>query len=187
MEKLDFLELHNEKSELIFNRLSNFATVKEYDTIETKKNYKKICEDFDLDYDLRMSILNENIKFVVRHERKDNKVKRRIERKNRREQRRKWKYRRYFGDEELSEPEESPAEAAPAEAPAVVTETLPAVITPPPAAVAPIAPAPESSQPEIIITDTPEKPQGDVLIYEKKTIIKAKPSESAADEGEAAC
>ena len=71
MERLDFVELHREKLELIFENIDALSQMKESDTMLPPKFFKAITEDVIRDYTDKMSILNKNTKFVIRELKKD--------------------------------------------------------------------------------------------------------------------
>ena len=90
MEKLDFIELHKEKLDLIFENIDTLSTIKESDTMLPPKFFKVINEDVISDYKAKMNILNKNTKFVVKQLRKDFKQLRKIQKKRQAALRRQW-------------------------------------------------------------------------------------------------
>lgn len=91
MEKLDFVELHKEKLNLIFENIDVLSTMKENDTTLPPKFFKEINEDVIRDYEGKMSILNKNTRFVIRELKKDFKQLRRVQKKRQAALRRQWK------------------------------------------------------------------------------------------------
>ena len=81
MDDLDFITLHKEKLDLIFENIDTLSQIKESDTQLPPKFFKEINNDVLKDYLLKMGILNKNTKFVIRELKKDFKLARKIQKR----------------------------------------------------------------------------------------------------------
>jgi len=81
MDDLDFITLHKEKLDLIFENIDTLSQMKESDTQLPLKFFKEINGDVLKDYLLKMGILNKNTKFVIRELKKDFKLARKIQKR----------------------------------------------------------------------------------------------------------
>jgi len=91
MEKLDFVALHKEKLEVIFENIDVLSTMKENDTALPPKFFKDINVDVIMDYTAKMAILNKNTKFVVKELKKDFKALRKVQKKRQKLLRAEWR------------------------------------------------------------------------------------------------
>ena len=90
LKRLDFITLHKEKLDVIFEHIGILSEIKESDTQLPPKFFKEINADVISDYQAKMNILNKNTKFVVRELRKDFQQMRRVQRKKQAALRRQW-------------------------------------------------------------------------------------------------
>ena len=81
MDNLDFVSLHKEKLDLIFQNIDVLSSMKESDTQLPPKFYREITNDVLNDYLAKMSILNKNTKFVIRELKKDFKQLRKLQKR----------------------------------------------------------------------------------------------------------
>ena len=81
MEKLDFVELHTEKANLIFDNISILSEIKESNTILPPEFFKEVNSNLISDYKAKMGILNKNTKFTIKEMKKDFKLLRKIQKK----------------------------------------------------------------------------------------------------------
>jgi len=88
MQELDFISLHKEKLNVIFENIEVLSNIKESDTQLPPKFFKDINDDIIKDYLSKMSILNKNTKFVIKELKKDFRQLRKTQKRKHRELRR---------------------------------------------------------------------------------------------------
>jgi len=71
MDKLNFIQLHKEKLDLIFHNIDVLSNMKENDTTVPPKFFKEATDDVFADYKAKMAILKKNTAFCVKELKKD--------------------------------------------------------------------------------------------------------------------